>query len=1023
MRARVVRVVVLRVALLALLAVPAFGDQAEDALNNAVNALVLGDDPLDPYDDPPSSVNAFSRGSDRDDEDEDVKESGIGQDEALEFNAEGDPFVVVDRPVSGTAIDAPLDDENEFEHDFAMDAVDDHDSTDLDNPEYAAALDYDDFNVTPKRHEKKEEEEEEEEEEQSDSDSDSDSERDEVRVAASRPTPKERGTREPKERKTELKEQEEQEEPKEHSTTHGKPPVTISDSKCGPGSRVTVPVYYITAKSATKNPKQVETEFARANSVHRVESFEADDPSRADVIWTFASLGKIPVSSTVVDPNANAPMRERIGRLKSIGNSVSHLRAVAAAFDAGEDFALVLEDHQGNEFEQEWGMDLATFITTLPADWRIVNLGAYFSESEDVYALSYQKDAAGDLTVVIPTLVDEPRHEIREWVTQWDAAGRPSALPRPYRVSPDARLAGIKGGVPQHKGSSAWLLNKQGMRAVLKKYRRPDGSMHLDGASCTEYDTCVVSEVRVARFPNPASLFAHTILTLSFTYRKAFRDGGGIYEATPALFVQRPGPEQLKKFDTTVDVNDVLTMFRGFTKDWLSFVAGESNNGFLEHAVGETAAAKSGAAETETSSSSAMGKDLKTFPKKERRARHASRRKAALGAAVSVTPSDSTSVVADSVKQHELRVIAASLIAAGAADASADAKNAPTEFTYGYVPEVSALSDETQRLNAAAAAAKAQAAAEVRAVLDEQKTRAAAAATGIDWKAYALRNADYGEEPFYGTGVGPFVRPKRTHKYIDETGPLFETMAQAERAFTEALAVKEMESRQREEKGREGNAEAETNRARGGDGHWHSKRGRGGVALDVALRANNLDVASTGMKPVRQHIHFKDEPVVTEGFDVAPADPNAAAPRQKEDDENAVASVGVKPARRQEPVQTKPSAKISRQAKKVVASAGHVHHHARGAPSVVDKDGFECAARQAASLGSAHEKYSFAVFDELAAADRETAALGAAQQNAVPVRAALLAAGGVAAFVVVTRRAKRSIASDAERRPLVASEC
>ena len=141
MRARVVRVVVLRVALLALLAVPAFGDQAEDALNNAVNALVLGDDPLDPYDDPPSSVNAFSRGSDRDDEDEDVKESGIGQDEALEFNAEGDPFVVVDRPVSGTAIDAPLDDENEFEHDFAMDAVDDHDSTDLDNPEYAAAVD------------------------------------------------------------------------------------------------------------------------------------------------------------------------------------------------------------------------------------------------------------------------------------------------------------------------------------------------------------------------------------------------------------------------------------------------------------------------------------------------------------------------------------------------------------------------------------------------------------------------------------------------------------------------------------------------------------------------------------------------------------------------------------------------------------------------------------------------------------------------------------------------------------------
>ena len=57
MRSRVVRLL----ALLALLGAvsPALGDAPADAVG-AVDALVLGDDPLDPYDDPPAAANAFA---------------------------------------------------------------------------------------------------------------------------------------------------------------------------------------------------------------------------------------------------------------------------------------------------------------------------------------------------------------------------------------------------------------------------------------------------------------------------------------------------------------------------------------------------------------------------------------------------------------------------------------------------------------------------------------------------------------------------------------------------------------------------------------------------------------------------------------------------------------------------------------------------------------------------------------------------------------------------------------------------
>ena len=83
-----------------------------------------------------------------------------------------------------------------------------------------------------------------------------------------------------------------------------------------------------------------------------------------------------------------------------------------------------------------------------------------------------------------------------EWIEAWDRAGRPPAMPRPYKVSEDPRLWRVKGGVAARTGAAAWLLNRDGMRRILQKYRREDGSFHLDDATCTEYEACASSARR-----------------------------------------------------------------------------------------------------------------------------------------------------------------------------------------------------------------------------------------------------------------------------------------------------------------------------------------------------------------------------------------------------------------------------------------------------------------------------------------------------------------------------------------------
>ena len=257
---------------------------------------------------------------------------------------------------------------------------------------------------------------------------------------------------------------------------------------------------------------------------------------------------------------------------------------------------------------------------------------------------------------------------------------------------------------------------------------------------------------------------------------------------------------------------------------------------------------------------------------------------------------------------------------------------------------------------------------------------------------------------------------------------MYESIEEADAAFEAAQKQKEADEKERAAEaaaGREAKTRAEKI-AEEGDGHWHSKRGRGGVPLAEALRAKHLDteVGAIGMRPLRHHIHFDDEPL-----------PSPAARGSEADAKTldvAVGAAGARPARRgaDRAATTKKPQKVSR--------SGVSPEDARaGVTSVVDKDGYECSIEPVspvsgkAKLGAFETEAStvrrFGVFDELRAKDeaRRFAALGAAERGAraTSARGGLLAAGGaavVAGAFVVTKRAKRRNASDAERVPLIA---
>ena len=270
--------------------------------------------------------------------------------------------------------------------------------------------------------------------------------------------------------------------------------------------------------------------------------------------------------------------------------------------------------------------------------------------------------------------------------------------------------------------------------------------------------------------------------------------------------------------------------FREFVGDWLGFIAGEKN-GFLQHAEGDA-------------------------------------RPKTLHAALGSSATTQTDSAADSAESR-----------GGAGGGGGYRRGAAADkVTYGFVAEAEPTAEE--KATAELAAKKRKAEAEVKATLEKAKEDAEAATGGIDWK--AMRVVDDDEEAFYGTYDREKMKPKE-YKYLDESAPMYESIEEADAAFEAAQKQKEADEKERAAEaaaGREAKTRAEKI-AEEGDGHWHSKRGRGGVPLAEALRAKHLDteVGAIGMRPLRHHIHFDDEPLPSPAARGSGADAKAARRR------------------------------------------------------------------------------------------------------------------------------------------------
>lgn len=458
--------------------------------------------------------------------------------------------------------------------------------------------------------------------------------------------------------------------------------------RCGPGAKVSFPLYYLAGPDDVERQKRVEKTYKRAAKIVRVDPFDASDPKKAEVIWTFASLGKIPVSSTEVDPDVRLSLTERSGRLSSVAATVTQLRAVAAAYDAGEAHAVIVDADQPNDLERDWpGETLHDFADALPPDWKIVNLGAWFPEKAEVFDAQAKHSTDGGPDEVVPvSLGVQP--VMAEWIKAWDRAGRPPAMPRPYKVSEDPRLWRVKGGVAAHTGAAAWLLNRDGMRLILQKYRREDGSFHLDDATCTEYEACVVGE--------------------------AFKNVGGFYEATPPLFVPAADGKKTKRHDRTP--KDVLVTFRRFVSEWLAFVNGD-DDGFVRRrgATGRRDAAELG----------------RSHERRHRhRHRHGHRHERDDDKDIDV---DGTFARAnDAQRDVERSIFAAVDSAANARAAGADEDGAIANVEYGFVDSSSEESEVSRRVRARDEAKK---------TLDQIAAGSKRASREIDWK--KVTSGDY----------------------------------------------------------------------------------------------------------------------------------------------------------------------------------------------------------------------------------------------------------------------------------------
>ena len=136
----------------------------------------------------------------------------------------------------------------------------------------------------------------------------------------------------------------------------------------------------------------------------------------------------------------------------AVGCTLSHLKLIAAAYDSGEEMALIAEDDLDFQTTKFWTKSLSQYAAGLPQGWSLVQTATSLSA---------------------PLM--------REIAVQW----RQSEHRGTFTVGPHVMGAW---------GTMAMLISRKGMKEILDSYRRADGKFHLRDATCLEADVCLYYE-------------------------------------------------------------------------------------------------------------------------------------------------------------------------------------------------------------------------------------------------------------------------------------------------------------------------------------------------------------------------------------------------------------------------------------------------------------------------------------------------------------------------------------------------
>ena len=133
-----------------------------------------------------------------------------------------------------------------------------------------------------------------------------------------------------------------------------------------------ISTYWINLKSSSKRKKEMDAQFARINAKRSRTRFTH---SRMNTVTYLEAKKKFYDGSVVVTQEMEVGERSILGKsysFQELGCVLSHLKALIAVEQAGDPFALVLEDDV--ILSPEFFTSLPDILSDAPGDWDIIQL-------------------------------------------------------------------------------------------------------------------------------------------------------------------------------------------------------------------------------------------------------------------------------------------------------------------------------------------------------------------------------------------------------------------------------------------------------------------------------------------------------------------------------------------------------------------------------------------------------------------------------------------------------------------------